>query len=857
MASPMFGVNPTTTTMTTTRRRSTVLRATAGDGRILRRRLGIFVFVFFLLLFYSVASTFIIVYSGTLSDQESTTATAALNEHDNNVPFIPSKVTPSTTINDNNDKKIHAAAADGFSACLLVMDDNHFLSEWIAYHYFTTNLRTLIIAVDPKSLTSPSKILDLWKDRIHILQWTSDSDYMSSPTDFVKAKKDVEQYFQHTTPQLVEHRARQRLFYTQCLRTLKQMDASWTLLLDTDEFLRINYPLAAQYNMTSATMSQFADTKNASPTATNSVKVLPISQQGSVSTLLQQSTDPSVTSSVSSATEQMPLFVLQSSPCVQVPRVRFVSTDLPNNDTTSFPPSIQDTIDPNHFVTLRYRQCTHEGDLKRNKISKSLLDLRRISFEEIVPVDSIHLPIRAHCQQRRLHSRKAQSLLVVNHYMGSYKQYTYRENDARHGLASQTNTKNKNNQLRNAEQFQKAQELRHPETNSEIVSWIDGFLHDKTFSTAEELQKVLQPVGQLDHKSWRTYEGGPLEERCALLFFGLPRAFQSMVLPSITQNLLIPNARHHCDVYVHYYQQHEEAPGRRNRGGIIYPDEIFLLRDAVADIFETYGPKQGSRTQHGRLKPIVAFTQDTPEKFMQRHGKELERFRNATRADGKPLYFPWKAKTYTPTALDNMVRQWHSIEYAFKLMDLTAKQNGISYTRVGMFRSDALYLTPIDIAEMDTNVVDTSNSHFVTAPFARYPVNDRSIYGPYDAVKIWATQRFSLLEGRAITQVDPGYTMHSERFLNASVIPAMQDAGYVSAVHPDICFVRTRADDSAMVSDCTIGGSTRHWANVDPLQRVESIVGKNCTRFQMGSKWKFVGCGENVDYQDGKEKGWL
>ena len=38
---------------------------------------------------------------------------------------------------------------EGFSSCLLIMDDNHYLIEWLAYHYHVLPLRRLIVATDP------------------------------------------------------------------------------------------------------------------------------------------------------------------------------------------------------------------------------------------------------------------------------------------------------------------------------------------------------------------------------------------------------------------------------------------------------------------------------------------------------------------------------------------------------------------------------------------------------------------------------------------------------------------------------------------------------------------------------------
>lgn len=217
-----------------------------------------------------------------------------------------------------------------------------------------------------------------------------------------------------------------------------------------------------------------------------------------------------------------------------------------------------------------------------------------------------------------------------------------------------------------------------------------------------------------------------------------------------------------------------------------------------------------------------------------------------------PLYFPYNAKTYEKSSLNNIVRQWHSIEFAFKLMDVTARQMGVQYTRVGMFRSDVVYMTPIDISLLDRGVTDSRNNHVVAPGFAQYPVNDRMIYGNYNGVKIWATQRWSLVEERAQKREEPGYVMHSERFLNFTVFPAIEAAGYAVDINKDICFVRARADESAMISDCSFNGLSRGWGTVDKKALVEKIVGKPCTRFKMGIKWIFVGCGKGIDYVSGK-----
>ena len=44
--------------------------------------------------------------------------------------------------------------------------------------------------------------------------------------------------------------------------------------------------------------------------------------------------------------------------------------------------------------------------------------------------------------------------------------------------------------------------------------------------------------------------------------------------------------------------------------------------------------------------------------------------------------------------------------------------------------SDAMFLTPIDIASLNRDEMDLHNQHAALVPFGKRPVNDRIIYGP-------------------------------------------------------------------------------------------------------------------------------
>ena len=336
-----------------------------------------------------------------------------------------------------------------------------------------------------------------------------------------------------------------------------------------------------------------------------------------------------------------------------------------------------------------------------------------------------------------------------------------------------------------------------------------------------------------------TTDGPPQDsnDRCAINFFGLPRAFESLVLPSIIKNIITPNPG--CDYYVHYYHMTEELQGRSGGGGKIDPTAILLLRDAV----HTVARQQGG---DNAPLPIVEFVFDKEEDFWTKYSSLIERIRT-TVVDGKYLYFPWKAKTYQhPVTTDNIVKMWHSIQSSYQLMEDVAASKNIEYTIVAMLRSDVVYVTPINIHDApkpnDSNGNNNNNNALapVTVPdFGKHPVSDRIIYGPREAVKVWATQRFARLESHVdfILKNDPGWGMHSERFVSYTLFPLIQNVTQIRQ-HPSLCFFRARADESVWVSDCS--SKTRSVASPSIMQLllkggrtvqsvVQDAIGRPCS----------------------------
>jgi len=298
-------------------------------------------------------------------------------------------------------------ASDSFSACLLVMDDNHFLTEWLAYHYHVLPLRNLIVAVDPRSSTSPASILDRWKEtNLNITVWWNDSDYITHSNELDEAESWVQRKFKddHPSPQLIRHRARQRLFYYHCLQEHKRQNRTFTLLTDTDEYLTVNY-----------------ETVQKTKSSTVASLIPSIAEPGSVLKLLQHE-----------QTYHLKDSPVTSSPCIQIPRSRFGAVETTDEESAPTNNLFAALNASQQLATLRWRYHADPNNYHQNRISKTVLDVSRIEDQYLQPVDSIHRPVRHYCGQRKLHIRAPDQLLLVHHYLGSWEQYSFRD-DARRG----------------------------------------------------------------------------------------------------------------------------------------------------------------------------------------------------------------------------------------------------------------------------------------------------------------------------------------------------------------------------------------------------------------------------------------
>jgi hypothetical protein len=258
-----------------------------------------------------------------------------------------------------------------FSACILFMDDNPRLVEWLAYHFFALNLREVVVAVDPRSKSSPWQSLERWTPYMNITVW-NDTDF-----GFV-----VDQYItvNGTRKQKIDvHRGRQKFFYGKCIKYLQGRNRTWTAFHDIDEYITVDERVVF-------------DAKERS------------SKPGSVLQMLQE------------VKSMKPVPDGWTESCVPVPRCRFSAVESqPEEVSLEVPP----LIDAKQLETLRWRYRSLKG---RDGQPKSIVDISEVTLHRNTKFGP-HAVILGICPPH-LFDR---SFLVINHYLGDWDMYSFRD----------------------------------------------------------------------------------------------------------------------------------------------------------------------------------------------------------------------------------------------------------------------------------------------------------------------------------------------------------------------------------------------------------------------------------------------
>lgn len=275
---------------------------------------------------------------------------------------------------------------ESFAACILVLDQNHRLTEWIAYHYFALPLRTLIIAYDPKSKLRASELIQRWKDVIEIIEW-EDDDYL--PANWALG-------LNRERGEIGTHRRRQPRFMKECTKVAASKKITRVIHQDVDEYLRVNTNIVPPDIVNTSEPGHVTKFLNALEQTNN--------------TLFPQSNGYGRACSVFS-------------------RYHYVQVLNDRNLTHAYSPT--PFVDNNniHFETLRFPY--RAGFI--TSLTKGLIHLKYISNPQLARAKyDVHLPLgKAYCERPTLNT----SLFIFNHYIGSYEAFLYSvHNDPRYNM---------------------------------------------------------------------------------------------------------------------------------------------------------------------------------------------------------------------------------------------------------------------------------------------------------------------------------------------------------------------------------------------------------------------------------------
>lgn len=210
--------------------------------------------------------------------------------------------------------------------------------------------------------------------------------------------------------EISSHRYRQRVFLAKCLQKFRNMGRTWTMHIDTDEYVvpsKLFREIGADY-----------------------VKTQPITMPGSVLRLLQRTA------------KKTPALI--NYPCVSMMRMLFgsVEDELHTDDDGSIiikrANAVPEGFNATAFESLRWRYHAPETNASFHGNPKVIIDVSAIPAKDFPTelVYSIHRPIRKFCPKNNDldYNSYHKQPIAANHYLGSYERYSGRSDKRRNRL---------------------------------------------------------------------------------------------------------------------------------------------------------------------------------------------------------------------------------------------------------------------------------------------------------------------------------------------------------------------------------------------------------------------------------------
>jgi len=343
-----------------------------------------------------------------------------------------------------------------FSACLLVMDENFRLQEWIAFAYFTLRLRYIVVTVDPRSKQLPTKVLDLFRSELNmtILEW-NDSHLFTNRTKPLP----------ETAPRNMvrkRHRVRQAGFYKACMKHLYERGKTWTVLYDADEFLIFN-----KYN------HSYENGAFMSPPSISS-------RPGAVLDFIHQA---------QASNSKNPFL---NTICYPIPRMLHGGKEISEKELKATVPE-GSIVEPLQLDTLRWRYHSIASKAKANGLAKVIIDVSRLKPYFPLVVNSPHRPVHSVCEWPPAYRFIKDSPFRINHYLGSWEAYSYRE-DSRKGAE------------RSRETWELQSNTSNTKRSDDASTWLKGFYKEvgvKKANTVLEGAGIPKSYKREDDDGWK------------------------------------------------------------------------------------------------------------------------------------------------------------------------------------------------------------------------------------------------------------------------------------------------------------------------------------------------------------------
>lgn len=331
---------------------------------------------------------------------------------------------------DMNKMSANVMEEISFSACLLIMDDNHRLVEWLAYHWFVLPLRYLIVAVDPNSRTSPREILNRWRKMgMTIVEW-SDYDFWNNTATHpeIYSGLSTADETQNMTQKTSQYLMRQNVFIKQCMIHMKEQNKKWVTFHDVDEYLGYNHPSGTDaFHIWELEQRNLSEQK---PLRLRTVRrILPSHPPPALST--QGAFLPFLEREIFSNITQLKV------PCISIPRLQFGAMESTEEQRFS---GIPLELDAKRFDTIRWHYHADLDDIDKNGLNKVIIDMSRISVEDIEVESKTgrgrrrnynpHRPLFRRCNSPTIMDHE--SIFRINHYLGSWDVFSFRD-DPRKG----------------------------------------------------------------------------------------------------------------------------------------------------------------------------------------------------------------------------------------------------------------------------------------------------------------------------------------------------------------------------------------------------------------------------------------